>query len=438
MDQVAHRMDALADALRPLSERSGVDYATGLWGNARGALIYAQGGLAATIIDRPADDATARGWTCEGDDDGLMADEWSRLNTAPVFADALRSAGRDGAAAILPLCQDGPSLAEPLNEGNLGTITALRPIAGAQLSPGPYRYADPAHLRYGEPTTYSVSDPNISGAYQVHETRLLRVHGEPMAAAGSRSTLPWAGRVRLSGRVAEDLERYRSALKWLIALLQRKQQPVHAAAGLAEMLAQPATDDFDPYAVVRARARSVDMTRGILGTVMVDGEDSFTVLDASLAGTGEITHIFERALCGSARMPFVILFGESPKGLGATGDGDFEGYYGYVGQVQNRQVRPGVERLTSLLWLQDAFRDREPKRWRIVFNPLWLPTETEQAVASRTRAEARKAEAEGLQVLADLGVASPDELRAAVRAVMPEYGLSDAPPPATGDAAAAL
>ena len=91
-----HRLDGLAEALRPLASQAGATHLARLpWSDLDAALAYAEGGLAATIVDRPADDATSRGWTCEGDAAGLMADEWSRLDVAPMLADALRAAGRD-------------------------------------------------------------------------------------------------------------------------------------------------------------------------------------------------------------------------------------------------------------------------------------------------------------------------------------------------------
>lgn len=456
MPRGAFRLDGLADALAPFAGRNAADRAgffgsvaafASLGGDLAAELAYAEGGLAATIVDRPADDAVSRGFECEGDERGDVADEWSRLDAAPVMADALRYAFRDGAAAVLVLCEDGPSLAEPLREDRIGAILGLRPLSGARLSAGPYRYADPAHPRYGEPTTYRVRDAS-GGEYEAHETRLLRVPGEPMAASngGGRgssvsATLSWAGRPRLGGNVAEDLRRYQQGLRWLLTLLERKQQPVHAADGLAEMLAAADTERRvalaaglavpadDAYAVVRARARSVDMTRGTLGTVMVDGKDKFSVLDLDLSGVGEVVREFKIALASSTRTPVSILFGESAKGLNATGENDFEGWYGHVAQVQNRCLRPALERLTRLIFRQDAFRAREPERWRVVFSPLWQPSDAERAETAERRARAVKAEADALAVLADLGIATPEELRDAARNRVPGWGLPAAAAP---------
>lgn len=448
----AFRFDGLADALAPFAGQAAAGYgrvapsrfAASLWGDVSAELLYAEGGLAARLCDRPADDAVARGWDCEGDEAGLMADEWSRLDAFPVFADALRYAFRDGAAAVLVLCEDGPDLAEPLREDRLGAVTALRPLSGAQLVAGAYRYADPAHPRYGQPTAYRVRDLDGGGEYAVHETRLLRVPGEPVARAArfARDALPWAGRPRLSGQVAEDLRRYRDALAWLLTLLERKQQPVHAADGLAEMLAAAdaerrvalaaglAVPADDAYAVVRARARSVDLTRGTLGTVMVDGKDKFSVLDLGLGGCGEIMAEFKTALAASSNLPLTILFGDNAKGLNASDVGSHESYYQFIAQIQNRCLRPGVERLTKLLFRQGEFQTREPDRWRIIFAPMWTETAKEAASVAEIKARARKAEAEALSTVADLGVASPEELRSAARAVLPEYGFDDGGVPA--------
>lgn len=412
------RQDGLIEAL-PIAAR-GHEYV--LQADALG--LYEQGGVAATIVDRIADDATAHGWRCEGDDSEIIADEWSRLNLQPVLADAGRLARLTGAAAVLVLCEDNSSLREPLNEARIGSILGLVAIAGDRLSPEPELYGDASRPGYGTPMRYRVQPEHGGDSYVVHETRLLRVPGEPMPRRRvGFGGVPWSGRPVLDGAVAVDIRRYRDALGWIPVLLERKQQPVYAMSGLAETLAL----GVEGEQLVQKRLNVTDTVRGVLNTVAVDADDTYTITDLSLSGVSDGLHELKVSLCASSGHGMPILFGEQPKGLNATGEGANEAHYSKVGQFQNRTLRPAVERLTYLIWRQAALQaradTREPARWQIEFNPLWTETDGQRSIRLKAEADTRKANADTLVAVAGIGSATPEELRGAVQVLMPELGL---------------
>jgi phage-related protein (TIGR01555 family) len=387
------------------------------------AQMYATDGLAALIVDRPAEDALSRGFVVEGDEDETVLNEIDRLDAIQVLTDGLRWSRLHGAAAVLLLADDGLSLDQPLNVARLRRINDLKPYVASALSAGRERYTDPNQINYGEPTLYRIQ-PRQGQSFEVHETRLLRLSGEPVPDdALLAPEISWMGRSALVG-CEGDLTRYRDALGLTRAILERKQQPVHQMEGLAETLALP---DGVGERIVADRLRVVDMTRGVFTTIAVDGKDKYSVLDASVSGIDALLNGFRIALSASSGIPVPILFGEGLSGLGNSGSGEQGIYHGRVRQVQERSLRPALERLVSLIWAQSEVRAREPEGWRITFNPLWSPSEKEVADAENVRATARKTSIEALTALLDRQVVMADEGRKFVAATWPEYQVGDGP-----------
>ena len=87
--------------------------------------------------------------------------------------------------------------------------------------------------------------------------------------------MPWIGRSVLES-CTNDIDRYQQGLEWSLRLLERKQQAVYNMSGLGEMF--QAGDDR----IVQQKYQLVDTVRGNLNTVVVDKEDTYTVLNADL------------------------------------------------------------------------------------------------------------------------------------------------------------
>jgi hypothetical protein len=110
----------------------------------------------------------------------------------------------------------------------------------------------------------------------------------------------------------------------------------------------------------------------------------------------------------------IILFGEQPSGLNTTGAGEHEAYHQRLTREQSR-LQQAAERLVGLIYAQTQFRRREPPNWNIEWEPLWSPSEQEQAATAKAEADAKKAAVEAVVSLVRGGLATPDEGRALVR-----------------------
>lgn len=387
---------------------------------------YATDGLAQTIVDRPAEDAVSGGWTIEvedGEADGTdITNEMDRLNAGPVLTDGLRWARLHGGGAILMLVRDGRLLTDPLDLGRIEQVTDLIDYPATAITAGTQTYGDASKPNYGLPTHYQL-EPKVGKPFLVHETRLLLLPGDPLPKGrASSQRLPWLGRSALES-CWKDLSRYREALRLARAIMERKQQAVHKMAGLGEMLAA------DQDRIVAKRLDLVDTVRNVFNSLAVDGEDDFVVNDSNLGGIDAVIREMKVALAGSSHMSIPILFGEPLTGLNSTGEGEQSIYHKLLRSVQERSLRPALERLVAVLWAQRSLPASEPEKWRVQWEALWSPSAKELAEADKLEADARKAQVEALDALLATSLITPEEGRAWLRRKMPDLELAEGPPP---------
>ena len=388
---------------------------------------YNSHGVAQTIIDRPADDSV-KNIEIEGDDDDIMEAEYDRLNVTTRVADAVRWARLYGGSVLLLIANDGGDFIDPLNLDNLESIIDIKVYDITCIKNSGRYYNDSTNLQtYGSIEYYTITPPGAN-SFDVHETRLIPV-GSSVVPVGYTAAvgIPWIGRAVLESCI-ESLERYYQALQWSVRLIERKQQAIYNMAGLGEMFANG--DDE----IVTRRINMVDLVRGNLNSVVVDKDDTYTILNLGLDGLQSLIDEFEINVSADSRMPVVILFGKSTTGLNNTGAGDLENYYGMIGQIRDVIVGPVLEKLTSILWVQKSLQGKIPDQWIIKFNPLWQPTEQEQANTDNLKQQANTSKVNTLVTLMNNGILGPEEVRQiVVNEIYQDYGFDDTLPSDGGD-----
>lgn len=371
------------------------------------ASIYARGGIAARVIDMPADLAMSRGIEVGGDDGGKIAEELQRLDLVGNMSDALRWSRLDGGSALMLLTDTG-TLAEPLPE-TIGQITEIRVVEMTQLSvaPGGY-YDDPSQPTYGQPEFYHVRPVNAgnsgsSGFFVVHESRLLPVYGDPLPTRLKiGAVVPWAGRSAATAPY-RAIERYERSLTLALEVLKRKQQAVHRMAGLAELIQN------GQESLVRKRVDLVDDVRSLMNGVAVDAEDDYQVYDQNVTGIKDLIGEFQVAVSSDSGIPVTQLFGRSASGLNNTGENDMEALYDLCEGLQQTSAQPAINRLIDAVTRQQGIT--RPDKWSIRWPSLWTPTDAQAAETRSKNANAAKAEAEARQIDLDTGSITDDELR---------------------------
>lgn len=340
-------------------------------------MLYASGGIFSRLVDLPADKAMSQCVKITNDSDGLISDEIDRLNVTDVFSKALKYCRLLGGSCIVVITKDNAMLTEPINPDSLEMLEELRVYDISQVSVDGNLYSDATKANFNMPEMYRIRTSNSD--FLVHESRLIPIAGDLLPESMRHRGMYWQGR-----SVTERA--YKAVLDWEEArhktkqVLDRKQQPVYQMKGLADAIANDLED------VVQKRVNSVDFTRGILNTVAVDSEDSYSIHDMGLGGLTDIIGKFEQVISAESGLPISVLFGDSASGLNATGEGDLRTFH-EAAAAERLRAQSALERLISLICAQRHLSAKVPSGWRIEWPPLYVPTAKEEAEIKKLKAD---------------------------------------------------
>lgn len=134
-------------------------------------------------------------------------------------------------------------------------------------------------------------------------------------------------------------------------------------------------------------------------------DENFTQMDTSLADTDGITWTLYQLVAGVASIPEYKLYGTAMKGLNSTGEGETKNYLQMLRGMQENVFEPFLRKAYAIICRSDL-GNRE--KYDIVFNPLSVPTDAEQAAT-------QGAKSSYYGNLINAGVVSPEEVRQALR-----------------------
>ena len=244
---------------------------------------------------------------------------------------------------------------------------------------------------------------------------MIGVRGAPWSKQNKFSN-PFKGRP-VAEKQFQAVSDYYDACNLSMRVLERKQQAVYKMKGLALALAEDVMNgDTENEKIILKRIALVDAIRGMLNQVTIDGGDGesvsgddFVLHDMNLSGLDTVIGIYQTKLSADTSIPVSILFGESPKGLNATGNGDWQGYYTKITSLQARYLKPAFERLLALLANQTGITGLAAD-WSIEFNPLEELSEKERAEVDKMKADAAKVHADAINSIMSTGVANPEQI----------------------------
>lgn len=370
--------------------------------------FYAQGGLFSRVIDLPADLATSTGVTIKGAGQDLDS-ELDRLKVLPAMSNALRWSLLDGGAALIVMAKAAGTLADPLEAGALMELEEFRVVSVTQMRGSQEKYDDPTQKNYGMPVFYDV-DWAGNQKVKIHESRVIEVPGGPMAvvAGVDLRDIPWAGR-GISSKAILAIQRYQRGVGWAEKLLERSQQAVHKMKGLAQLLMQA---NGTGEAIVRSRIDMVDGNRTAINGVAVDSEDDYIITSTTLSGVKDTIGELKDDVAAETGMPVTVLFGRSPGGLNANGDGDWDMVFDMTNQLRTIRLTPALERVISLIYAQSSVQLEAAEDWKIQWNPLKQQTAQQRADVDNKKADTLKKVAEALKTVQETQAISQDEAHA--------------------------
>lgn len=355
---------------------------------------YRTSGLSRKIHDIPPYEMTREGRDWQADDSDIEKLEQAerRLGVWAKVRQALTTARLFGGAAIilgLPGSADTPAPAPRAKA--LAYITV---VSRYQLNVGPLETSLRSEY-FGQPTYYEMSSEGAS--VKIHPSRVIAIVGQPLPVgtiSGVDNQGFWGDPLLLSIEAA--CKNVDASHQNIAALLSEAKVDTITMARLSDNLGTT-----EGEALLANRIRVSQLFQSMFNTRLMDGgsgpdtADKWETRQLSFAGLPDVVRAFQVYVAGVSDIPYTRLFGESPGGLNATGDGQQTDFNRMIRSKQNTELRPVLDRIDEYL-IPSALGSR-PSDVYWEFAPLETPS-------PETAAKIAKSDAETLKIYADSAV----------------------------------
>lgn len=238
---------------------------------------------------------------------------------------------------------------------------------------------DLADPDFGLPEYYSVRDASGAVVQRVHHSRVLRFTGRELPYSEKIAESYW-GESELEAIYAEIVKR--DNVSHNMAALTFKARMEYQEMDSIDQLLSTGSPAQQRRFWETIQAQSVLSSN--FGVRLVNRGDAIHTSQYTFAGLADVYETVMMDVSGAARIPVTKLFGRSPAGLNATGEGDLQNYYDYVDSLRESVLRPALERLLPVLAL--SCWGEVPEGLDFVFPPLWTPKSTEVAEIAERKA----------------------------------------------------
>ncbi len=343
--------------------------------------MYRESWLTMRIIDMPSEDMTRAWYRLSAPPDEAQLHALRRLEARHSVKQELTNALRwarlyGGSLALMVIRGEEDRLDRPLETDLLlpDCFQGLLVLDRAQgIEPSDELVSDLDDPDFGLPAAYTVHlDPGDGRAVTLHHSRVLRFVGRE---------LPRTETIRENFWGASEMEHIQDEL------LKRSA----ASANIAQLIFQAnittlKMSDWGEVISSGTEEQKQNLLQAMgmenrfrtsYGIQLLSRDDSFETHPCSFTGLGEIYEQFMMDMAGAAEIPATKLFGRSPQGMNATGESDLRNYYDMIASLQERQLRPALEKLLPVMAV--SCWGRVPDNLEFVFEPVMTTSPAERA-----------------------------------------------------------
>lgn len=379
--------------------------------------FYRSSWLARKIVQVPAHDAFRkwRNWQAQPDQITALEAEEKRLGLRDKLAEAYWKARLFGGAAVY-ISDGAADTSKPLDVGRIGKggIKFLNVMLPKDFEFSQHSLErDPQSPNFNRPSLYRFQTGkggvNTFGL-DIHPSRLVVFTGDELpdpdlaiGAGGYR----WGESVLQGQQTA--IKNAEAVAANVVSLIYEAKVDVINVPNLMSSLSDPAYE-----ARILKRFQLAAMGKGINGTLLLDGEETYSHKSASFSTLDSLLDKFNQIVAGASDIPVTRLLGNSPGGLNSTGEGDQRNYYDHIQSIQETEITPAISTLDEVL-IRSALGGRDPDI-HYVWASLWQTSDKE-------RAEVGKAGAEIISKLNDTGLYPREALASAGANFMVEHSI---------------
>lgn len=383
-------------------------------------VMYRESWLAMRIVDMPSEDMT-RSWyrlstEMEDDELDLLRRLEARHSIKQEIANAIRWARLyGGSIAIMAIRGQEDIMDQPLSLNDVlpGDFRGLLVVDRAQgIQPSMELVTDLNDPDYGYPKYYDLSDDTGDmGTIRVHHSRVLRFVGRELPRMETVNENYW-GASELE-HVYDELQKRNTTSANIAQLLFQANVTTLKMGDFGESLALGTDEQREN--VIKA-IELENRFRTSFGLQLLSAGDTMENFQYTFSGISDIYEQFMMDICGAAEIPATKLFGRNPAGMNSTGESDLRNYYESISGMQERYLRPALERLVPV---------EAMSCWGIVPDDLEIVFEPIAAVTPAERAELTAKLSEPILKAYEIGLITRGEAIAELKSVGSELGAWD-------------
>ena len=337
--------------------------------------------LAKRIIDMPSEDMTRAWYTLSTSLPQSALMDLHRLEARHSVKQEITNAIRwgrlyGGALALMVIRGEEDKLDQPLDLELLipECFQGLLVLDRAQgIEPSPELVSDLDDPDFGLPMYYTVElDLGEPRVVKIHHSRVLRFVGRELPFSETVRENYW-GASELE-HIWEELQKRSAASANIAQLIFQANITTLKMGDLGEHVAYGSEETRS--ALMQALANE-NRLRTSYGLQVMSSDDSIENHAYTFGGLSDIYESFMMDMAGAAEIPATKLFGRSPQGLNATGEADLRNYYDLIAQMQERHLRPALEKLLPVMAI--SCWGYVPEDLEIVFEPVMTTSPAERA-----------------------------------------------------------
>ena len=344
-------------------------------------VTYRESWLAKRIIDMPSEDMTRAWYSLSTSLPEEALHRLYRLEAVHSVKQEITNAIRwarlyGGSIALMVIRGDEDKLDQPLDMDMLipECFQGLLVLDRAQgVEPSLELVTDLDDPDFGLPEYYTVDlDMGDVRTVRIHHSRVLRFIGRELPHNEMIRENYW-GASELE-HIWEELQKRSAASANIAQLIFQANITTLKMGDLGEHVAFG--DEEMRNSLMQALANE-NRLRTSYGLQVMSSNDSIENHAYSFGGLSDIYEAFMMDMAGAAEIPATKLFGRSPQGLNATGEADLRNYYDMIAQMQERILRPALEKLLPVMAV--SCWGYVPDDLEIVFEPVMTTSPAERA-----------------------------------------------------------
>lgn len=314
-----------------------------------------------------------------------------------------------GGAAMVFIVEDGQPYHEPVNIDKIKTIRSLRVLDGFNIHP----YIDGSHNDPTDVEHYQlVVSPSLEEKLQqdikrvgfdrrlIHKSRIVRFDGVEITPDEMNRSIPAGWGRSLIAVIFDVFARYEGALGGVSNMIKFWDLFTYKMDGYKELAASGEYQQLiERFAMIQ---RLMSFTNGII----MDKNEEAGFQSRNYGGLSDIIRVIREELIASTHIPHTQLFGESPSGLGATGESESNTWSISVDEFQEAELRPKIQRILEMVFKakDGPTGGKEPESWSFTFHPVYPETR-------KQKLEAESLQASNDSIYSSLGVLTKEEIR---------------------------